>query len=118
MTELMQGITILNQTEIMKAPTWAENMMLAGIVVLAIGFIVGVSAISINHEKVGIISLIIAIIGVLVSLAGTICLLSIDEPTGKYKYDCLISEDVSMTEFYEKYEVLEVNGQIWKIKEK
>lgn len=42
----------------------------------------------------------------------------IEEPTGTYKYDCLISEDVSMTEFYEKYEVIEVNGQIWTIKEK
>lgn len=35
-----------------------------------------------------------------------------------YKYHCTISDDVNFVEFYEKYDVIEQNENLWVIKEK
>lgn len=117
MTELMEGITVLNQTEIMKVPAWIETMMVISLVVCVISFI-ACFFVSGKANMLEIVCLITMLISIIAFLISAVCGMVIEEPTGKYKYDCLMSEDVSMTEFYEKYEVLEVNGQIWKIKEK
>ena len=39
-------------------------------------------------------------------------------PTGKYEYQVTINNSVSMTEFYDKYEIVEVEGKIYTIREK
>ena len=118
MNEVMNGIEILNQIEIMQTPLWIEILFITCCVIMCISFGVGLAAAKSDKEILAIVFLIIAgvcAIGILISF---FCMVFIEEPTGKYEYDCLISEDVSMTEFYEKYDVIEVNGQIWTIKEK
>ena len=40
------------------------------------------------------------------------------ELTGKYEYKVTIDDTVSMTEFYEKYKVIEQEGEIWTIRDK
>ena len=39
-------------------------------------------------------------------------------PEKYFKYKVTITEDVSMTEFYERYEIIDVDGNIYTIKEK
>lgn len=39
-------------------------------------------------------------------------------PTEYNTYKVTISENVSMTEFYEKYEILDVDGQIYTVRER
>lgn len=39
-------------------------------------------------------------------------------PDKYIKYKVTISEDVSMTEFYEQYEIIDVDGKIYTIREK
>ena len=41
-----------------------------------------------------------------------------EKETGRYRYEATISEDVSMTEFYEQYEVIEQRGEIWVIEDR
>lgn len=38
--------------------------------------------------------------------------------TGRYQYEAIISEDVSLTDFYEKYEVVEQRGGIYVFEDK
>ena len=40
------------------------------------------------------------------------------QESGKYTYKCTISDDVSMTEFHEKYYIIEHENDIWTIGEK
>ena len=116
MNEIMNGIEVLNQTEIVQTPL---EIGLTGIICGIIFFIGIVIAANIKNDNImGFISFVVAIIAGIILIVSAILTLFVEEPTGKYQYDCLISEDVSMTEFYEKYEVVEINGKIWTIKEK
>ena len=45
-------------------------------------------------------------------------MLGIDVPTGKYDYQVTIDDSVLMVEFTEKYEIVEINGKIYTIREK
>ena len=52
------------------------------------------------------------------------CVLTINEansreiPNGKYEYQVIIDDSISMSEFYDKYEVIEVEGKIYTIRKK
>lgn len=115
MNKLMEGITVLNQTEIIDIPMWVFIGTVVSLAVLIIGAIL---YFTVSNNIISDIS-VIAVILALISCAIFVLLsIFIKEPTGEYTYDCLISEDVTLTEFYEKYKVVEINGQIWTIKEK
>lgn len=58
-------------------------------------------------------------VAVLAGLAvGAICYVQAMCPTGEYRYEVMIDESVSMTEFYERYDVIDQREKIYKIKEK
>lgn len=44
--------------------------------------------------------------------------LQLSEPIYETHYDVIISDEVSMVEFNEKYEVIEVKGKIYEVKER
>lgn len=114
MTEIMEGITILNQTGITETPVWIMIMLIISMIV----FLIGIVVVIFTSDKVSDICEITVNIALAMMFFSLLLLVFIKTPTGEYTYDCLINEDVSMTEFYEKYEVVEINGQIWTIKEK
>lgn len=115
MNTLMEGITVLNQTEIMATPTVVWITALIGFLMFILGF--GICYGSKKNETIAVGGVIIGIIGAIAMIVGT-SFIFIQEPTGKYRYECLISEDVSLVEFYEQYDLIKVEGQIWTIKEK
>ena len=43
---------------------------------------------------------------------------SIEIPNGKYEYQVTIDDSISMSEFNDKYEIIEVEGKIYTIREK
>lgn len=118
MNEIMNGIEILNQTEIVQTPLWAKLLLCIGMIIMVLSVVISLFAANSYKEVLAMVFLIVALISCIGAIIGLFSTVFITEPTGKYKYDCLISEDVSMTEFYEKYEVIETNGKIWTIKEK
>lgn len=70
-----------------------------------------------DWQVIVLTTILIAIIGAMIGFligAG----LSLIIPKGyETVYDVLIDESVSMTEFYEKYEIIDQRGQIFTIKE-
>ena len=114
MNKLMDGITILNQTEIMVTPDWMFTTLVIGVAMFFIFAFVCMATNGFISDISGIISIIGLISVAFIAIASCF----IEEATGEYTYDCLIEEDISLIEFYEKYEVIEVNGKIWTIKEK
>ena len=126
---LMEGITIINQTEIMSAPEWMTKTAVYLTFFIFIITIIGsvfaglykvyyyrkaLKNLSVLTATLAIVSAVFVIIFVILSTLKPMQ----TTPTGKYKYEVTIDKSVPMTEFYEKYEIIEQRGEIFVIKEK
>jgi hypothetical protein len=112
---MLEGIEILAQTEIMKNPDWTSLFFTAMIVFILLGFGMAIIGAIINIWK-----LIACGVGLAIGTFIALFIIGVDisqEPTGKYEYQVTISENVSLTEFYENYEIIDQNGKIWTIRE-
>ena len=112
----MEGITILNQTEVMElTPLATTTVVILTIISLisCIAFFIAdyVMASSTCPVILGFIS-ISSLISVLV-----ISILSPKHLTG-YEYEATMDENVSMKEVYERYEIVEQRGDIWVLRDK
>ena len=105
---MIDGITVLNQIEI-STPTGL------GIFFGVVAFLVVVILFGVLTKFEGWSSAIGSIIGIIAFVFITNASI---EPTGCYKYECLIDKSVSMTEVYEKYKVIEQRGEIWVLEDK
>ena len=111
---MLEGITILNQTEIMGNPKWLMPTVLIGFLVLFIGVGVLVTFLS-DSDPLGIF------VGIVLGVLYTAILIgcwSDTMPTGCYKYEALIDESVSFEAVLEKYDVVEQKGKIWILEDK
>lgn len=66
-------------------------------------------ALIMNTEEIAISCLIFSTVAF--ATAVTIHNLCKDQPTGRYEYQVKINESVSLTTFYEKYEIIDQNGK-------
>ena len=108
---MLEGIEILNQTEIMTAPTWAGVICFIYTCLAIISWIFYII-------KDNVVMLTLLIISFLLAIIFMFLMLGIDVPTGKYDYQVTIDDSVLMVEFTEKYEIVEINGKIYTIREK
>lgn len=115
---LMEGIEVLNQTEIMDN----SLTLLITAIILGVLFFICVVGVTMSAIKSKFITFIIFSIFLLCSWIGFIVTANASNkkiiPTGKYEYEVTIDKSVPMTEFYEKYEIIEQRGEIFVIKEK
>lgn len=112
----MEGITILNQTEIMEPTPLAVTVVVILMIIAAITciafFIADHVMTSITCPVIlGVISISSLIIVLIISI------LSPKHLTG-YKYEVTMDENVSMKEVYERYEIVEQRGDIWVLRDK
>lgn len=117
MNQLMDGVTILNQSDIMTTPDWVLWLALASLGIFFAGSLITCTNIEMG-TTINKIGACIVFIGMAMIFISIITIATAEEPTGKYKYECLVDEDVALADFYDKYEVVEVKGKIWIIKEK
>ena len=113
----MEGVTILNSIDI----TRIDGGWLVGVSLLAFCFLMFLiwclELIRIG-EWYAVIPGIIGAICFIAFIYVTGPSVNATKPTGKYEYEVLLSEDVSFTELYKKYEVVEQRGKIWVLKDK
>ena len=115
---MLEGIEILAQTEIMQTAYAIECWSVFSFTLMILGFIVFLISIMCKNDFFMTCGGIQLVLGMIASI---VCLLLSDiitEPTGRYEYQVTIGENVSITEFYEKYEVIDQNGKIWTIRDK
>ena len=102
---MLNGVEVLNGKYINKElPMW-----LLGITVLFL--VVGVCCLF-REELIGLISLLCCFICLVCGIV------YMQQPSNIKQYQVTISEDVNMTEFNERYEVIKVEGKIYTIREK
>ena len=115
----MEGITFLNSTVITTLHPLGGSLAIFGLLILFLSFIIAVFALLI--DSCSSVRLIIVksltLIGISLGLGGL--MFGGMNPVEDYtQYDVLISGDINFQEFYDKYEIIEVKGQIYTIKER
>lgn len=105
---MLEGITVLTQTEY-------ED---ASVLWFFIPFFVVMILIATTGAIFGCDDWVVPAAVLAGIVVGAICYLQAMRPTGEYRYEVMIDESVSMTEFYERYDVIDQRGKIYKIKEK
>lgn len=109
----MEGITILNEFAVNNAPVGGFTIVFGSILVIIC--LVGMSLMLWQCD----IGYAIAFGILAVVCAGLIFLgISIVKTPPETRYQVLIDESVSMTDFFERYEIIEQEGKIYTIKEK
>lgn len=110
----MEGVTILGSEIVMTEHPFGFIFALIGISLLLLSLILGAIF---KNKDYGIFMIIIpAAIGTIIAFGG-LGWASINKIEDYVKYDVLISENVMFQEFYNKYEILEVKGQVYTVKE-
>ena len=108
---MVEGITILNKTDITGLPTWVSVL---AFIVFVTGLIVfAVSMILDGPVWITTSSLMISLI-VMVA-CGTF---KYTVKTGEYRYECIIDDSVSYNEVVENYKIVEQRGDIWVLEDK
>lgn len=106
---MMPGIEILNTIETTTTPTW--------LIIIIISCLLFAAAYAFFGDSDNIMQAILAIISALVFLAFMILAPIFTIPNG-IQYQVLIDEEVNLIEFNEKYEILDIEGKIYTIKER
>ena len=116
----MEGIHILNQTEIMSTPSIWKTLVIIAIIISLLSLIF--LAIGEEHEwdiaQLGCITtLILSTICLSICFVGW--LFTIDTiHTGRYTYEVTVDDDVTFDEIMDKYDVVEQRGEIWVLEDK
>lgn len=116
----MQGVEILASAQV--ATEWANNwtaFWIVAIIVFGIFLFMGIDVYLVSYNVGDIVSS--CIFGIILGALGGVligyCLLG-TPISHETQYKVTISEEVSMTEFYEHYEVIEQDGKIFTVREK
>ena len=115
---MMDGITVLSQSEITTTPCWIWIFLLVSLFVIILGIVLVTICASFN-KKIGIkLGTVFTIFGIVLFFIDWLCGLITKVPTGKYTYKVAISAEVNFVEFNHKYEIIDQDGLIYTIKEK
>lgn len=109
---MIEGMKILVQTELTKKPEWA--IVTLTILMVAIVILLILTIYSGNPIKFGIPLCLCIIASIAVMIVGECHKV----PTGINEYQVTFDENVSIQEVYDKYEILEVNQNLWTIRDK
>ena len=112
---MMDGITMLSQSEITDIPTWTWIITMIGIITFVISLII---ALNVNQEIIETIFGISSICFFILFIVGIYCMCFVKTKTGEYTYKVTISDEVNFVEFNNKYEIIDQDGLIYTIKEK
>ena len=116
---MLNGIEVLNQTEILACPKWVGIAASICAIAIVVGFIGIIICGICDTDWMHIVFCGMFLISLLLfAIFSKIEREELTIPTGKYEYQVTIDDSVSMNEFYEKYEIVEVNGKIYAIREK
>lgn len=109
---MIEGMKILTQTELTRKPNWAIATLI--VLMVAIVILLVLTIYSENFIKFGISLCLCIIASIVVMIVGNIHKV----PTGIKEYQVTFDENVSIQEVYDKYEIIEVNQNLWKIRDK
>ena len=114
----MNGVEILSTTEVVAA--YAHNTNAVGIGVIAtIVIMIIIGAFVAWHECDGSFVILFLLFGIVISALVAVIISSATSYPAAYEthYKVTINDEVSLNEFYEKYEIIEQEGKIYIVRE-
>lgn len=111
---MMNGVEVLNSVDVMESSyEWLFPILFVlGMVIMGLG----IAMLAENHYYSGII---LTFVGVGLALGSVIGgKVAISQEYNYTKYEVIISDNVNMNEFNQKYEILEQRGRIYVIRER
>ena len=117
MNKIMDGVTILNTILPDGLDTIGAIIIFVSIIVLLFSttFLADLSSNKNNMSQEYKLSTIITIISLISALVGIVLFVSSNHTT---TYEVTVSENVSLTDFTSKYEIIEQRGEIYIVKER
>ena len=116
----MTGVEILNQTNVYKV----DGEPLLFWIAIGLGFIIGLIFMITQWAEYGfdmdgfLMLIAFTFIGAFVGCIAFACSLDDTDELNYVKYQVTISDEVSLNEFMDKYEILDQEGKIYTVKEK
>ena len=113
---MIEGIEIIKQIEITKPPIWTTILGIFLIFITVISYLIFEYKDYENYTNTPY-KLIVLVIGtVLIFYTGLMGKYVFPVHTGKYEYTVKLNNNLNWAEFNEKYEILEVEGDVYTIK--
>ena len=116
----MNGVEILNQTNVYQTEDYP---WIIGVLV-GVGFVIGLIYLIKDYATYGKSTggdaafIMLTALGLVLGLITYICTMHETDKVDYIKYQVTISEEVSLTDFLDKYEILDQEGKIYTVKEK
>lgn len=113
---MIEGIDILNKTEIMNSPSWGLIFVVVGDLLIVIGLVLLANGANDGCGPMFVFGLFACVISACLIISALVNTNTI--PTGCYRYEVTIDDSVSFLDLQEKYDVIEQNGKIWTLEDK
>lgn len=110
----MDGVEILTITPI---ETCDQIFFTISIILVIAGVIMFITSLCLR-EQYAVIGFAITLFLLLCSLISIVIADIKSEPTGIYEYKGTVDSSVSMTEFLDKYEIIDIDGNLYTFKDK
>lgn len=113
---MIEGIRVLSQSPVIDYDYKYWYIALGGVIgAIAVGLLIGALTQEFDFAMIGaFIGTIVGCFAGLFAVEETV----VETNTGRNEYKVLIEDDVEMKEFYERYNIIEQDGEIWIIEDK
>lgn len=112
----MQGIEILNKTPMLVRPDWAVGGVILSIVFFIVFMVLTFILVEADYD--GLVA-IFSILSCFTFISIFVCCdIKVESTDGRYRYEAIIDESVSLQKIYERYNVIEQDGKKWILEDK
>ena len=111
---MIEGIEVLNKVPIMKPTPVADFVTITSAIIIVFAVVIIICGAAFYNNWIigfGVCLILCSIIAI--AIYGRK-----EMETGRYEYQCTISNDVLFMDMYEKYEVASKDGELWTIRDK
>lgn len=111
---MIEGIEVLNKVPIMKLTPLADFVSIISAIIIVFAVIIIICGAAFYDNWIigfGVCLILCSIIAIAIYGRKEI-------ETGRYEYQCTISDNISFMDMYEKYEVVSKDGELWTIMDK
>ena len=115
---MIDDITVLSQRILEAEPEWVPIMVIVSFFICCIGVLIMVVGENMNSYTLFDIGGCIGGVAIIIVFAFALIGCLYKKPTGQYEYQVLIDDSANFKEIYDKYEIIDVKGEIYIIRDK